>query len=175
MLLESLRPTRHLLTRTLADIPIGAPEYRQTDRVVQEIDGPGRDPDRRSDPLSSEGSFRTGARHKTWRRVDMERQGSILHEANGVRQSAVAPKSGYRRIADIRCTSASCQFPTFSTFGAQCSGPTAEQIEAKYLAGSRLEGRQRQWSGRSGSAPGGASLQSGFGAETLWRVLGVPG
>jgi hypothetical protein len=38
-LLESLRPTRHLLTRTLADIPIGAPEYRQVDRVVQEIDG----------------------------------------------------------------------------------------------------------------------------------------
>ncbi len=26
--LESLRPTRHLLTRTLADIPIGGPEYR---------------------------------------------------------------------------------------------------------------------------------------------------
>jgi hypothetical protein len=38
-LLESLRPTRHLLTRTLADIPIGSPEYRQVDRVVQEIDG----------------------------------------------------------------------------------------------------------------------------------------
>ena len=38
-LLESLRPTRHLLTRTLADIPIGAPEYHQIDRVVQEIDG----------------------------------------------------------------------------------------------------------------------------------------
>ena len=38
-LLESLRPTRHLLTRTLADITIGAPEYRQVDRVVQEIDG----------------------------------------------------------------------------------------------------------------------------------------
>jgi len=38
-LLESLRPTRHLLTRTLADIPIGGPEYRQIDRVVQEIDG----------------------------------------------------------------------------------------------------------------------------------------
>jgi hypothetical protein len=37
-LLESLRPTRHLLTRTLADIPIGGPEYRQVDRVVQEID-----------------------------------------------------------------------------------------------------------------------------------------
>jgi hypothetical protein len=37
-LLESLRPTRHLLTRTLADIPIGGPEYRQIDRVVQEID-----------------------------------------------------------------------------------------------------------------------------------------
>jgi hypothetical protein len=38
-LLESLRPTRHLLTRTLADIPIGGPEYHQIDRVVQEIDG----------------------------------------------------------------------------------------------------------------------------------------
>jgi hypothetical protein len=38
-LLEALRPTRHLLTRTLADIPIGRPEYRQIDRVVQEIDG----------------------------------------------------------------------------------------------------------------------------------------
>lgn len=38
-LLESLRPSRHLLTRTLADIPIGGPEYRQVDRVVQEIDG----------------------------------------------------------------------------------------------------------------------------------------
>jgi hypothetical protein len=38
-LLESLRPTRHLLTRTLADIPIGGPEYRQIVRVVQEIDG----------------------------------------------------------------------------------------------------------------------------------------
>ena len=37
--LESLRPTRHLLTRTLADVPIGGPEYRQIDRVVQEIDG----------------------------------------------------------------------------------------------------------------------------------------
>jgi hypothetical protein len=36
--LESLRPTRHLLTRTLVDIPIGGPEYRQIDRVVQEID-----------------------------------------------------------------------------------------------------------------------------------------
>ncbi len=38
-LLENLRPTRHLLTRTLADMPIGGPEYRQVDRVVQEIDG----------------------------------------------------------------------------------------------------------------------------------------
>lgn len=37
-LLESLRPTRHLLTRTLADIPIGSQEHRQIDRVVQEID-----------------------------------------------------------------------------------------------------------------------------------------
>jgi hypothetical protein len=38
-LLESLRPTRHLLTRTQADIPIGGSEYRQIDRVVREIDG----------------------------------------------------------------------------------------------------------------------------------------
>ena len=38
-LVESLRPTRHLLTRTLADVPIGGPEYRPIDRVVQEIDG----------------------------------------------------------------------------------------------------------------------------------------
>jgi hypothetical protein len=38
-LLESLRPTRQLLTRTLAEVPIGGPEYRQVDRVVQEIDG----------------------------------------------------------------------------------------------------------------------------------------
>jgi hypothetical protein len=38
-LLESLRPTRHLLTRTLADIPIAGEEYRPIDRVVQEIDG----------------------------------------------------------------------------------------------------------------------------------------
>ncbi len=38
-LLDSLRPTRHFLTWTLADIPIGGPEYRQIDRVVQEIDG----------------------------------------------------------------------------------------------------------------------------------------
>jgi hypothetical protein len=38
-LLEFLRPTRHLLTRTLADIPIGGEVYRQIDRVVQEIDG----------------------------------------------------------------------------------------------------------------------------------------
>jgi len=38
-LLKSLRPTRHLLTRTLAAIPIGGPEYHQIDRVVQEIDG----------------------------------------------------------------------------------------------------------------------------------------
>ncbi|WP_262029204.1 hypothetical protein [Microvirga sp. Mcv34] len=38
-LLGSLRSTRHLLTRTLADIPIGGPEYSQIDRVVQEIDG----------------------------------------------------------------------------------------------------------------------------------------
>jgi hypothetical protein len=38
-LLESLRPTRHLLTRSLAEIPIGGPEYRQIDRIVQEIDG----------------------------------------------------------------------------------------------------------------------------------------
>ncbi len=38
-LLETLRPTRHLLTRSLAEIPIGGPEYRQIDRVVREIDG----------------------------------------------------------------------------------------------------------------------------------------
>ena len=38
-LLEALRPTRHLLTRSLADMLIGCPEYRQVDRVVQEIDG----------------------------------------------------------------------------------------------------------------------------------------
>jgi hypothetical protein len=38
-LLASLRPTRHLLTRSLADMPIGRPGYRQVDRVVQEIDG----------------------------------------------------------------------------------------------------------------------------------------
>lgn len=38
-LLESLRPTRHLLTRTLADIPNDGSIYRQVDRVVQEIDG----------------------------------------------------------------------------------------------------------------------------------------
>jgi hypothetical protein len=38
-LLASLRPTRHLLTRSLADMPIRCPEYRQVDRVVQEIDG----------------------------------------------------------------------------------------------------------------------------------------
>lgn len=38
-LLKILRPTRHLLTRSLADMPIGCPEYRQVDRVVQEIDG----------------------------------------------------------------------------------------------------------------------------------------
>ena len=36
-LLESLRPTRHLLTQSLADIPIGCAEYRQVNRVVQEI------------------------------------------------------------------------------------------------------------------------------------------
>ena len=38
-LLETLRPTRHLLTRSLAEIPIGGPEYRQIDRVVHQIDG----------------------------------------------------------------------------------------------------------------------------------------
>jgi hypothetical protein len=38
-LLETLRPTRQFLTRTLADMPIGGAEYRQVDRVVQEIDG----------------------------------------------------------------------------------------------------------------------------------------
>ncbi len=36
---EPLRPTRHLLTRALAEIPIGGSEYRQVNRVVQEIDG----------------------------------------------------------------------------------------------------------------------------------------
>ena len=36
--LGTLRPTRQFLTRTLADMPIGGPEYRQVDRVVQEID-----------------------------------------------------------------------------------------------------------------------------------------
>jgi hypothetical protein len=38
-LLESLRPTRHLLTRSLAEIPIGGPEHCQIDRVLREIDG----------------------------------------------------------------------------------------------------------------------------------------
>ena len=38
-LLESLRPTRHLLTRSLAEIPIGGPASCQIDRVVREIDG----------------------------------------------------------------------------------------------------------------------------------------
>jgi hypothetical protein len=38
-LLESLRPARHLLTRSLAEIPIGNPEYHQIDRIVREIDG----------------------------------------------------------------------------------------------------------------------------------------
>jgi hypothetical protein len=38
-LLEALRPTRHLLTWSLADIPIDCPEYRQVDKVVQKIDG----------------------------------------------------------------------------------------------------------------------------------------
>ncbi len=38
-LLESLRPTRHLLTRSLAEIPIGCPEYQQIDKVVQQVDG----------------------------------------------------------------------------------------------------------------------------------------
>ncbi|WP_245435716.1 hypothetical protein [Microvirga calopogonii] len=38
-MLEALHPTRHLLTRSLGDIPIGCPEYQQVDRVVQEIDG----------------------------------------------------------------------------------------------------------------------------------------
>ena len=37
-LLESLRPTRHLLTRSLAEIPISDSEYHQIDRVVREID-----------------------------------------------------------------------------------------------------------------------------------------
>jgi hypothetical protein len=38
-LLESLRSTRHLLTRSLAGIPISGREYCQIDRVVREIDG----------------------------------------------------------------------------------------------------------------------------------------
>jgi hypothetical protein len=38
-LLESLRPTRHLLMRSLAEIPIGDREYCQIDRIVREIDG----------------------------------------------------------------------------------------------------------------------------------------
>ena len=38
-LLESLRPTRRLLTRSLAEIPVGGLEYCQIDRVVREIDG----------------------------------------------------------------------------------------------------------------------------------------
>jgi hypothetical protein len=37
-LLESLRPTRHLLVRVQAGIPIGGPEYHQIDRLVREID-----------------------------------------------------------------------------------------------------------------------------------------
>ena len=37
-LLEALRPTRHLLTRSLAHMPIGGLGYRQIDRVVQAID-----------------------------------------------------------------------------------------------------------------------------------------
>jgi hypothetical protein len=37
-LLESLRPTRHLLSRAQADSPAGGPEYHQIDRVVREID-----------------------------------------------------------------------------------------------------------------------------------------
>jgi len=35
----NLRPTRYLVTRTLADIPIGGEEYRRIDHVVREIDG----------------------------------------------------------------------------------------------------------------------------------------
>lgn len=38
-LLESCALTRHLLTRSLAGIPIGCPEYRQVDRVVEEMTG----------------------------------------------------------------------------------------------------------------------------------------
>jgi hypothetical protein len=38
-LLESLRPTRHLLTRSMAEIPVDGPEFRQIDCVVREIDG----------------------------------------------------------------------------------------------------------------------------------------
>jgi hypothetical protein len=38
-LLESLRPTRHLLTRTLADIPLGGPEYREIDGLAKILIG----------------------------------------------------------------------------------------------------------------------------------------
>ena len=38
-LLEFLRPTRHLLSRSLAEIPIDGPECRQINRVLREIDG----------------------------------------------------------------------------------------------------------------------------------------
>jgi hypothetical protein len=58
-LLESLRPTRHLLTRLLADMPIGCPEYRQVNRVVQEIDGL---TDGRCDLLLPRRSFSRGTR-----------------------------------------------------------------------------------------------------------------
>ena len=54
-LLESLRPTRHLLTRTLADIPINGLEYRQVDRVVKN-QWVGQDPDPLWDALLSRGS-----------------------------------------------------------------------------------------------------------------------
>jgi hypothetical protein len=37
--LEFLRPTHHLLTRTLADILTGGEVYQQIDRVVQETGG----------------------------------------------------------------------------------------------------------------------------------------
>ena len=37
-LLEALRPARHLLARSLADLPSGGPEYHQIDRTVREID-----------------------------------------------------------------------------------------------------------------------------------------
>ena len=78
-LLESLRPARHLFKRTLANIPIGGPEYRQIDRVVQEIDGLAEILIGDRDPLSSEGPFRTAARHRGWQRTDMKTLNKLKH------------------------------------------------------------------------------------------------